>query len=570
MNFFYFANSWAGQLPWLDATARVFYVASVPLCATLWLALLFLARENQATQRDGFIGVPPENFAPETSKIHTQAASKRAVVITTLLAFLLCGALLFALNWFAQNVLQTPILSPRPFVSHRVNLLVVEPNDNSFPSPEALLLGVLWIAVWAISCRRHWLALALGIAGCGARIFCGTHYFADVFVGFAVGAAVCASMMALCGVVLRFSTEPFRQRNWRLRFQSAISLAIVFSVFVAGAISLRGTPRLWTQWQNRALGPTSQTANSRDDLRDIEYSNEYANTHSKAAVKEGEGVSSAPKSLEISEKDGHGKEIPRIGVTTTGGFLPREETRLLRALRRAKLGHALISVDVAALRDGDFVQHCAAVRFHVRNVGESERRRVVQSAQRIVKIAFATNTALQNIDVTGVVINAPQRDGVRYPLFATGAIAVFTASVQRQNLWLARADSSLNARNADAGLWLRARSRLYFNERVLLSRASSSTRTSSTRKKTSSPTLPRGKGKRDKLKSPIKNSPKIIAQKAAIVAKPSPAIKKIAPSATVKPSQRNAIQMKSSSRKAKMEAKTVGKPLRKTPRKTAQ
>ena len=502
---------------------RFFYVASVPLGATLWLALLFFRRETRLAFSESEAEKPARIF---------EYSSRRAVVAATFFALMVCAALWFAFNWFAQQVLQTPILSPRPFVTRWVNLLVVEPNDNSFPSPEALLLGVLWIANWALSPRALGAAFALAISGCVARVFCGTHYVADVVVGLCVGAGVCALSMAFCGVVLRLSPQPFRQRAWRLRVQGAAGLAGVLAVLVFGVATLRQTPRLFAAWQERHL--SSQIAVSPQPLRDIEYSNEYSKQ--KLSLAEGEGLliakqSNAPSSS-AENTDAQGKAIPRVGVTTTGGFLPREEARLLRALQRLNLAHSLVSVDVAALfdnasrdnashnnarqgvstavkNDKSFAMHFASVRFQVRLSNANERRRVAQTAQRVVQAAFANDSALQSIDIVGVVINAPQRDKVRFPVFAIGAIPVWTASVQRANLVSKKFAANLNSPNADAGLWLRARSRLYINERVL----------PRGEQLTPSPPLPLFKGKGDKLKLPTKNQANSVAPKPAATQK---------------------------------------------------
>ena len=472
MTLFFFLNNFAGQSVFLDAVMRFFYVASVPLGATLWLALLIFRRETRV--------VFDESNTVESNPTSAQLsenASRRAVVAATFFALTVCAALWLTFNWFAQSVLQTPIWSPRPFASHWVNLLVVEPNDNSFPSPEAILLGICWIANWALSPRANFAVFALAILGCVARVFCGTHYVADVVVGFGVGAAVCALSMALFGVVLRLSPKPFRQRAWRLRVQGATGFAGVLAVLIFGVSTLRQTPRLFAAWQERHS--PKQLAASPNTLRDIEYSNRKISLHEGAASEKPFGDNSqnhAPSSSE-ENTDAHGKEIPRVGVTTTGGFLPREETRLLRALQRAKLTHSLVSVDVAALRDNasreetandkGFSMHFASVRFQVRGSNALERRRVTKTAQRIVQIAFANDSALQSVDVVGVVLNDPERDKMRYPVFARGAIPVWTASVQRKDLVSKKFASQLNAPNADAGLWLRARSRLYINERVL-------------------------------------------------------------------------------------------------------
>lgn len=438
---------------------RFFYVASVPLLATLWLATLFFRREQQTeTSREAEASLS-EGYIGSVPRTHRSQSSRRTVVFATVLALVFAGATLWAFNFFVQNILQTPTLSPRPFVSHWVNILVFEPNDNSFPSPEAILLGVLWIATWATSCKWNILAFLIAFVGCFTRVFCGTHYVADVVVGLLWGASLCVLTMALCGVVLRLSPRPFRQRAWRLRVQGAIAFGVVLTLILLGVFSIRDTPRLLAKWQQRG----EQTAS--DTLRHIEYSNRSSSQENH----EGEGAQSESAQSFSGEntQDERGKTIPLPGVISTGGYLPAEEARLLRALQNAKLAHSLVSVDVAALRDKGFAMHCASVRFAIRHSSAWERRRVAQTAQRIVRIAFATDNILQSVDVVGVVLNNPTRDKVRYPIFTIGAIPVWTASVQRKDLVLENVAPWLNWPNADAGLWLRARSKIYINERVL-------------------------------------------------------------------------------------------------------
>jgi hypothetical protein len=92
---------------------------------------------------------------------------------------------------------------------------------------------------------------------------------------------------------------------------------------------------------------------------------------------------------------------------------------------------------------------------------------VAQTARRIVQIAFARNSRLQNVDVVGVVLSDPGRDGVKYPVFNVGTVPIWTASVERESLTLANVPAWLNLPNIDAGSWLRARSQIYINPRVL-------------------------------------------------------------------------------------------------------
>jgi hypothetical protein len=142
----------------------------------------------------------------------------------------------------------------------------------------------------------------------------------------------------------------------------------------------------------------------------------------------------------------------------------------MAALRTANLAHRLVSVDVAELHAGTSAFRCAAVRFEVQRSGVTERKRVAATAARIARRAFAADEELQNIDLSAVVLNAPQQARAKgqgaLSVFASGAIPVFTASIARRDLVIEK-KPWVNLPSVDAGLWLRARSRLYINARVL-------------------------------------------------------------------------------------------------------
>lgn len=459
MQFFYTINGWAGQNAFVDGAMRGFYVAAIPLLATILAALLVF--------RPGRWGA--------------EDASAARIATATLLGVAACLVGMSLLNAFCAHVLNTPILSSRPFVTHRVNALLVEPNDNSFPSPETALIGVWMVSMWAASPRLAWPSLGFALLFCFARVFCGSNYPVDVLAGLLCGVALNMLSLSLCGVALQrvrrlpwnHHLEPmWRRARGQTAAASALIVASLLVLWFGAPNSAHTAKQLRAAWNLGTL-PTAKLnsdvsaslgAMAGDRARPIEYS-KAGSASSSEALHEGEG---GDNSLSVAPV----KTVPRPGVTTLGGNLPVQAKQLLLALHRARLAHSLVGVDVAALRgdehsDDGKEAHFAAVRFQVRGQGATERRRVAQTAQRIVRIAFAQNPRLQNVDVVGVVLSDPARDGVKYPVFSVGAVPVWTASIERRNIVLANGPAWLNQPNTDAGSWLRARSEIYINPRVL-------------------------------------------------------------------------------------------------------
>lgn len=468
MQFFYTINGWAGQNAFVDDAMRGFYVVAIPLLATLLAALLV--------------------FRP--ARWISEDVRAARIAMATLAAGAACLLGLSLLNWFCAHLLDTPILSSRPFVTHRVNALLVEPNDNSFPSPETALIGVLLLSVWAAAPALAWPSLGFALLFCFARVFCGSNYPLDVLAGLLGGIALNMLSLSLCGVAL----QRVRRLPWkhhleplfgRMRGQTAVSSALIVSSLLVlwfGALDTAHTTKQLRAWWSRENLSSAQAANESPvtikaltgmRARPIEYSKAgsvSSVSSSSESPHEGEGAGSNGGENPLSAAPI--KTIPRLGVTALGGNLPLQARQLLRALQNAHLAHSLVSVDVAALRgdehhDEGNEAHFAAVRFQVRGQGPQERRRVAQTARRVVQIAFALNPRLQNVDVVGVVLSDPSRDGVKYPVFSVGLVPVWTASVERRNIVLPNGPAWLNVPNVDAGSWLRARSRIYINPRVL-------------------------------------------------------------------------------------------------------
>jgi membrane-associated phospholipid phosphatase len=223
---FYLINGWAGRNDFADATLRLFYVSAVPLLATALAALL--------------IFLPRHPWRVTGRFSHREVPSGR-ILLATACAVAACALLMSAINSGSLRFLNSEILSPRPFVTHRVNSLVIEPNDNSFPSPEVMLAAVLAVAIWAVYPRAAWVALSALLLFGFTRVFCGANYPVDVAVGAATGAALCALSLALWGVSLWL---PARQGRlvWRVRHQAGFASATVLLVVGASLLSLANTP----------------------------------------------------------------------------------------------------------------------------------------------------------------------------------------------------------------------------------------------------------------------------------------------------------------------------------------
>ena len=147
-------------------------------------------------------------------------------------------------------------------------------------------------------------------------------------------------------------------------------------------------------------------------------------------------------------------------------FLPKTEAYLTRILTPKALPFRLLDVEVAPVNFADGSYRAAALRFEVDPTLPDARHMVAQRAATLVKAAFAADPKLDNVDVTGVATG----DGAQAPdslmRFAGDEVPVFTASVQRRNL-IVRAPKWANDPNLEGGLWLRTRSRLWIDDRVL-------------------------------------------------------------------------------------------------------
>ena len=444
MQLFYLINGWAGHIAFVDAALRLYYVSAVPILATVLAVFLIL--------------VPRPRRAP----------SRWRVAVAALFAGILCALTMVGVNAFAQRVLGTDMLSPRPSMTHYVNALVVEPNDNSFPSPEVMLAASLAVMIWATWPTAGLAATVAVLLFCFTRVFCGTNYPVDVGSGAALGGAWGALALAGCRISLQIPSRDGRRLIWRARHQALFSGAAVLAVVLITLFSLWHMPHYGSKLRGlfhesaATASPIAQsppgtvggTSNAAAQTADI---NKEASAMRDTAAREGEGVTTGASAADAVTDNS----------TQLGGHLPEAETKLLNALQALHLPHRIINVDVAQVRLGTSNYRCAVVRFEIKNEGVAERRQVVETAAQIVRGTYHADPFVQNVDVVGVILNDPHVKASRSFIFATGAVPVFTASVARRNLHLANAPQWVNAAHVDGGLWLRYRSLLYINPRVL-------------------------------------------------------------------------------------------------------
>ena len=406
-------NDLAGRWPLLDGAARFFYVGALPALGTLLLAqLLLLARPNTFVSR-----------------------SKTALAL--MLALGLGALLVWGFDLLAAQ-LHLGVLSPRPWMTRRVNWLVVEPQDNSFPCVELVLAAALASASWRLNRRMGTLSWALVVLFALTRMFCGNNYFADVLVGVALGAGA----FVLCGAACERHLAPGRRARDLALGASPLALTLAgcygFALLSPRFEGKLGVGRPATAAPSPRLAPATTTASA-------------------GAQGEGEG-------LGLAHGEGRAEELALAKRSTL--FLPEVEAYLRGKLTPLALPFPLLDVEVAPVKAGTTSFRCAAIRFQV-PAGQSQTRRLVaERAAKLVRTAFFFDSQLQNVDIIAVASDQGRNLDGSQMIFAGDEVPVFTASVQRKNLIVA-SPAWANAPGVDGGSWLRARSLLYINERAL-------------------------------------------------------------------------------------------------------
>jgi membrane-associated phospholipid phosphatase len=517
---FYLINGWAGRSEWLDGALRFFYVGAVPLLWTALAALLIFApRPREA-------GVP---------------ASRTRIALASLLSLAVCALIVWLVHLVQTQLLNGAPISPRPFMTHWTNALIVEPNDNTFPCFEVMLAAAAATFLWAARPGAGvlgWLAVSLlGFA----RIFCGMNYPGDVFAGAFLGGAIGLVSLAALGVPLQLPALKANARrwSWRVSHQAAFGTAALvgFVLFFGYALTTTSphASKFKSFWKTpvASAAPSTLSPNATQKLA----------TATLSGIHEGEGVV-------VSEEDSGpmsepGKLLLASRAARLDGHLPLAEKALARALSTPGMGHRVIGVNVAQVRAGNSAYRCAAIRFEVVKTGVDERRRVAETAALCVKRAFHIDGQLQHVDVLGIDLrpeaatppagrafsqseSSPHsQDGIIAPRH--GVRLVFTASVERGDLIVENKPAWVNWSGLDGGAWLRARSALYIDDEVLPAAA---------------PSIPVKKASPTAAKA----APQKIVPKTAI---PKKAVSKKAPQKSVAPRKKSAVVRKRSTPRRK-------------------
>lgn len=413
MQLFLFLNDLAGRWPLLDEAARFFYVGALPALGTLLLAQLLLV---------------PRPF---------RGASRSKTALALVLSLALGALIVWGFDVVAAQ-LHLGVLSPRPWMTRRVNWLVVEPQDNSFPCVELVLAAAIASASFRLNRNfgcASWVVVALLAL---ARMFCGNNYFADVLVGVALGAGA----FVLCaGCCERGFSTGRRAREIGLRTLPLV--VTLLGCYVFALFSPRFEGKLGV---GRAAAATPLVS-----------SIVTTGAASSAAQGEGEGLGLPPG-------EGRAELLARAKRSTL--FLPHLEKFLRGKLTPLARPFTLLDVEAAPVKAGSSSYRCVAIRFEV-PVGEAQTRPLVADrAARLVRAAFGLDSQLQNVDIIGVARDQGRNLDGSQMVFAGDEVPVFTASIQRKNL-LVSGPAWLNAPGVDGGSWLRARSLIYINERAL-------------------------------------------------------------------------------------------------------
>lgn len=431
MQLFLTLNDFAGRYPFLDAFMRGVYVATIPLLAVVLLGLIILSPRAP--------GAPPGT--------PSDAPSHGKIAFAALLALGGAALLAWGVEALAQS-LDLGTISPRPFMTRWVNLLIVEPQDNSFPCIEVMVAAILSVGIWAAHVRWGMGAAFLTLMLMTARLFCGSNYGADVIVGAIVG----VGLMWLCLAICR------APRSGKARILTGSAGVMVLASTALGTFTvMAGMPRfagkLQVPWGIAA--PGAQVGKD-------------ATRAARGTLQEGEGVPSLDMEPggAISADQYAGEAEAQAMDKRSTLFLPATEAYLRRVLTPRALPFTLLDVEVAPVTFQESSYRAAAIRFEIDPALPGARNLVAQRAATLVKGAFAADPKLDNVDITGVVTGDVAAREHSLMNFAGDEVPVFTASVQRRNL-IVSAPKWANDPKLEGGLWLRTRSRLWINDQVL-------------------------------------------------------------------------------------------------------
>jgi len=347
-------------------------------------------------------------------------------------AAVLCSGLMtitmIFVNTFALQKLQTEIIAPRPFLTHWVNALVVEPNDNSFPCPEVMLAASLALIIWSVAPRAALPAFGLLLFHGFVRVFCGTNYPQDIIAGAAIGLAYGLLALGVFAVplrtTLRWPNSDPRLFTCRPRLAAGLSVAAIFLII------------------GSTFGLMARNPRFEKKLSALFHGNKVAVVPPvpQPTVKPKDSPTLLPSLAKpvtvMHEGDPTGGAAPLPAGAGQDGHVPDAERILSAALVKLSLPHRLISVDVAEVDTGPtgaVPYRCAAIRFEVATSGPNERSRVTETSATIIKCAFQTDALLQTVDVVGVVVNGKIVNRPRM-VFTPGLIPVFTATQWRASV----------------------------------------------------------------------------------------------------------------------------------------
>jgi undecaprenyl-diphosphatase len=99
---------------------------------------------------------------------------------------------------------------PRPFVDHRVTLLLSPSPDPSFPSDHATFGFAVAVALLLISRRVGIATLVVAVVLAFSRVYVGEHYLSDVLTGALIGSLAAIAVDQLRPLALPVIDPPLR------------------------------------------------------------------------------------------------------------------------------------------------------------------------------------------------------------------------------------------------------------------------------------------------------------------------------------------------------------------------